>query len=120
MPGTELIQEMAAGHVPARPDGLWRGERLNHLHALESESIYILREAAAEFARPVMLFCPLGRFSGPSESSTVPCRRSRAADPAGFRIIHCSVQLTQHRSSGVNLIGKPYIVCLAQWGRDHQ
>src|SRR3984893_4891190 len=30
--------------------------RLNHLRALESESIYILREAAAEFARPVMLY----------------------------------------------------------------
>src|SRR5213592_470393 len=30
--------------------------RLNHLRALESESIHILREAAAEFARPVMLY----------------------------------------------------------------
>jgi len=30
--------------------------RLNHLRALEAESIYILREAAAEFARPVMLY----------------------------------------------------------------
>ena len=29
---------------------------LNHLRTLESESIYILREAAAEFARPVMLY----------------------------------------------------------------
>jgi sulfate adenylyltransferase subunit 2 len=30
--------------------------RLNHLRMLEAESIHILREAAAEFARPVMLF----------------------------------------------------------------
>jgi hypothetical protein len=30
--------------------------RLNHLQALEGESIYILREAAAEFERPVMLY----------------------------------------------------------------
>src|SRR5262249_25942905 len=30
--------------------------RLNHLEALEAESIYILREAAAEFANPVMLY----------------------------------------------------------------
>ncbi len=30
--------------------------RLNHLKALEAESIYILREAASEFARPVMLY----------------------------------------------------------------
>jgi sulfate adenylyltransferase subunit 2 len=30
--------------------------RLNHLKSLEADSIYILREAAAEFARPVMLY----------------------------------------------------------------
>jgi sulfate adenylyltransferase subunit 2 len=30
--------------------------RLNHLQGLEAESIHILREAAAEFARPVMLY----------------------------------------------------------------
>jgi sulfate adenylyltransferase subunit 2 len=30
--------------------------RLNHLRALEAESIYILREAAVEFRRPVMLY----------------------------------------------------------------
>jgi sulfate adenylyltransferase subunit 2 len=30
--------------------------RLNHLQALQAESIYILREAAAEFERPVMLY----------------------------------------------------------------
>ncbi|HKV61290.1 MAG TPA: sulfate adenylyltransferase subunit CysD [Candidatus Acidoferrum sp.] len=30
--------------------------RLNHLRALEAESIHILREAASEFARPVMLY----------------------------------------------------------------
>jgi sulfate adenylyltransferase subunit 2 len=31
-------------------------ESLNHLHALEAESIYILREAFAEFSNPVMLY----------------------------------------------------------------
>jgi sulfate adenylyltransferase subunit 2 len=31
-------------------------KRLNHLEALEAESIYILREAVAEFSRPVMLY----------------------------------------------------------------
>src|SRR5205809_2343897 len=30
--------------------------QLDHLKALESESIFIFREAAAEFARPVMLY----------------------------------------------------------------
>jgi sulfate adenylyltransferase subunit 2 len=37
--------------VPAVPR-----RQLGHLEALEAESIYILREAAAEFARPVMLY----------------------------------------------------------------
>ena len=32
------------------------GSCLSHLKALEAESIYILREAAAEFSRPVMLY----------------------------------------------------------------
>jgi sulfate adenylyltransferase subunit 2 len=32
------------------------GPRLTHLAALEAESIYILREAVAEFSRPVMLY----------------------------------------------------------------
>jgi sulfate adenylyltransferase subunit 2 len=31
-------------------------ERIDHLKMLEAESIFILREAAAEFARPVMLY----------------------------------------------------------------
>src|SRR5271156_7171836 len=31
-------------------------ERLNHLQTLEAESIYILREAVAEFSHPVMLY----------------------------------------------------------------
>jgi len=34
----------------------WAPSRTNHLRTLEAESIYILREAAAEFARPVMLY----------------------------------------------------------------
>ena len=37
-----------AGHVAPK--------RLNHLKNLEAESIYILREAVAEFAHPVMLY----------------------------------------------------------------
>ncbi len=31
-------------------------KRLSHLKALEAESIYILREAVAEFSHPVMLY----------------------------------------------------------------
>jgi sulfate adenylyltransferase subunit 2 len=44
----------ASAHGVKAPTMVTR--RLNHLRALEAESIYILREAAAEFARPVMLY----------------------------------------------------------------
>ena len=48
MPATvnETVSEIDRLHHP----------RLNHLQALEAESLYILREAVAEFARPVMLY----------------------------------------------------------------
>ncbi|HKW56146.1 MAG TPA: sulfate adenylyltransferase subunit CysD [Candidatus Acidoferrum sp.] len=44
--------------APARNGEALRSSstRLNHLEALESESIYILREAVAEFSHPVMLY----------------------------------------------------------------
>jgi sulfate adenylyltransferase subunit 2 len=45
-------RETSAGTATVPPVG----SRRNHLRALEAESIYILREAAAEFARPVMLY----------------------------------------------------------------
>jgi len=37
-------------------DGILSSQRLTHLRALEAESIFILRETVAEFARPVMLY----------------------------------------------------------------
>jgi sulfate adenylyltransferase subunit 2 len=56
----ELTNEYASGtpprsHVP-NPSLAVPPRRLTHLQALEAESIYILREAVAEFARPVMLY----------------------------------------------------------------
>src|SRR5260370_40607106 len=44
--------------IKDRPSGtiLRVAQRKNHLRALEAESIYILREAVAEFTRPVMLY----------------------------------------------------------------
>ncbi len=47
-------QQQAGGALAAVPS--LTAPQLNHLRALESESIFILREAAAEFARPVMLY----------------------------------------------------------------
>lgn len=50
--------ELEQQERPAEPPESFRLQRSrwNHLRALEAESIYILREAAAEFARPVMLY----------------------------------------------------------------
>src|SRR5229473_1082469 len=44
---TSPYEGSTASHLP---------RKLNHLMALEAESVHILREAAAEFARPVMLY----------------------------------------------------------------
>jgi len=48
----EALSERLAPEAPAREDE----RRLGHLESLEAESIYILREAAAEFSHPVMLY----------------------------------------------------------------
>jgi sulfate adenylyltransferase subunit 2 len=51
-----LFSESAAASAHEVEAATFVARRLNHLRALEAESIYILREAAAEFARPVMLY----------------------------------------------------------------
>jgi sulfate adenylyltransferase subunit 2 len=51
---TEIIDGLLPFSRPASSSD--SNARLNHLRALEAESIFILREAAAEFARPVMLY----------------------------------------------------------------
>src|SRR5258708_38061480 len=48
--------ELAAAPSPGTDRAPFATRGLNHLQALEAESIHILREAAAEFARPVMLY----------------------------------------------------------------
>src|SRR5712671_3547672 len=51
-----LPSELAAASSRSGASAAAFPRRLNHLRALEAESIHILREAAAEFARPVMLY----------------------------------------------------------------
>jgi sulfate adenylyltransferase subunit 2 len=48
----EGVSQVAADEVPS----LAIHERLSHLRKLEAESIYILREAVAEFSHPVMMY----------------------------------------------------------------
>src|SRR6201984_2583321 len=52
----ELLNKDLFGTAVAEVRAAATRERLNHLQALEAESIYILREAVAEFSRPVMLY----------------------------------------------------------------
>jgi sulfate adenylyltransferase subunit 2 len=52
----ELFKDAVSGTVVNEEAPVSTEGRLSHLKALEAESIYILREAAAEFARPVMLY----------------------------------------------------------------
>jgi len=54
-PSQVSVSELAASPRGGGP-AVVVPRRLNHLRALEAESIHILREAAAEFARPVMLY----------------------------------------------------------------
>lgn len=53
---TNIAQVASRATVPAPHPPLDLNARLDHLKALEAESIFILREAAAEFSRPVMLY----------------------------------------------------------------
>ncbi len=54
---TEVVgSEWSAAAPPGQRTVQHAPRRLNHLRALESESIHILREAVAEFARPAMLY----------------------------------------------------------------
>jgi sulfate adenylyltransferase subunit 2 len=52
----EVSQQPERPTVPRPQSARVAPAALSHLKALEAESIYILREAAAEFARPVMLY----------------------------------------------------------------
>jgi sulfate adenylyltransferase subunit 2 len=56
---TQATEEWNGPLAPAGAPGAavpGDGRRLGHLEALEAESIYILREAVAEFSHPVMLY----------------------------------------------------------------
>jgi len=52
----ELFSEIAPRTGWEERTGKSGARRLSHLQALEAESIHILREAAAEFSQPVMLY----------------------------------------------------------------
>lgn len=79
---TEVCEQGAPARGKARSAWSPAGKR-NHLRALEAESIYILREAVAEFSRPVMLYS-IGK-----DSSVMLRLSQKAFYPAKFRFRCC-------------------------------
>jgi sulfate adenylyltransferase subunit 2 len=86
-------------------------ERLNHLQTLEAESIYILREAVAEFAHPVMLYS-IGK-----DSSVMLRLAQKAFFPGGipFPLLHIDTsykfpEMITFRDSYTREIGAELIV----------
>ncbi|MGA8554701.1 MAG: sulfate adenylyltransferase subunit CysD [Candidatus Acidiferrales bacterium] len=55
-PTQEFFDEVAQFNTESAGRGASPERRLSHLKKLEAESIHILREAGAEFSRPVMLY----------------------------------------------------------------
>jgi sulfate adenylyltransferase subunit 2 len=65
--------------IETRPSGQRAvRQRITHLRALEAESVFIMREVAAEFERPVLL------FSGGKDSIVLLRIAEKAFRPAKF------------------------------------
>ena len=84
---------------------------LSHLDILESESIFILREAAAEFERPVLL------FSGGKDSAVLLKLAEKAFRPARFPfpLMHIDTghnfpEVLEYRDRAVAALGERLIV----------
>jgi sulfate adenylyltransferase subunit 2 len=90
---------------------LVQARRLNHLEALEAESIHIFREAVAEFAKPVMLYS-IGK------DSSVMLRLAQKAfypGPIPFPLLHVDTgykfpEMISFRDNYVREIGAELIV----------
>jgi len=112
---TQVVQEAneMAGIVAQTPSERPRGreKRLSHLETLEAESIYILREAVAEFSNPVMLYS-IGK------DSSVMLRLAQKAFYPGkipFPLLHIDTSYTfpemiEFRDSYAKEIGAELIV----------
>src|SRR5207253_10482124 len=112
---TQATPELLPAVVPRRgwseevATSLFKG--LNHLQALEAESLYILREAAAEFSRPVMLYS-IGK-----DSSVMLRLAQKAFFPGNipFPLLHIDTsykfpEMIQFRDSYARQIGAELIV----------
>jgi sulfate adenylyltransferase subunit 2 len=92
---------------------------LSHLDALEAESIHILREVAAEFERPVLL------FSGGKDSAVMLRLAEKAFWPARlpFPLMHVDTghnfpEVIDYRDREVERLGVPLVVASVQQSID--
>jgi sulfate adenylyltransferase, small subunit len=100
--------------LESRPEVVARGN-LSHLDALEAESIFIMREVAAEFERPVLL------FSGGKDSIVLLRLAEKAFRPARFPfpIMHIDTghnfpEVLEFRDRRVAELGERLIVASVQ------
>src|SRR2546423_14472307 len=80
---------MTATASPSRP------YELSHLEALEAEAIFVMREVAAEFEHPVLL------FSGGKDSIVLLRLGEKAFRPGGLPLAGVAV-VTGHNFPGAN------------------
>jgi sulfate adenylyltransferase subunit 2 len=112
---------MAAHARPRRlraalsPGAAATSTRLTHLAALESEGVHVLREVAAGFARPVLL------FSGGKDSIVLLRLAEKAFRPAGFpfALLHVDTgenfpEVIEFRDRRVEELGERLIVASVQ------
>jgi sulfate adenylyltransferase subunit 2 len=96
------------------PEVVTRGN-LSHLDALEAESVFIMREVAAEFERPVLL------FSGGKDSIVMLRLAEKAFRPAKFPfpVMHIDTghnfpEVLEYRDRTVERLGERLIVASVQ------
>jgi sulfate adenylyltransferase subunit 2 len=97
--------------VALSPDSTPTALRLDHLRALEAESLHILREVVAEFERPVMLYS-IGK------DSSVLLRLAQKAfhpGPIPFPLLHVDTtykfrEMIQFRDDMAKAVGARLIV----------
>ncbi len=92
-----------------------RAYNLTHLRELESESMYVLREVAAQFERPVLL------FSGGKDSIVVShlARKAFFPAPIPFKLMHVDTghnfsEAIEYRDNWVKELGAQLVVASVQ------